>query len=339
MRNQHSSYAKAGVDIDAGNSSVELMKSAIQATHGPEVLSGVGSFGGLFSAAALKEIENPVLVASTDGVGTKVILAAQSNRYRGVGKDIVNHCINDILVQGARPLFFLDYFACSKLKPDIVAEIVSGMAEACKEANCALLGGETAEMPGVYHENHFDVAGTIIGVVDRSMVLPRDNIQSGDILVGLASTGPHTNGYSLIRAVFKGISLEYVYPELGEPLANFLLEPHRSYLPFLENPLNAKTIKGLAHITGGGFVDNIPRILPAGCGAVIRKDSWTVPPLFQLIQNLGKIDPNEMYQVFNMGIGMVAVIAANQITAFQTSVHQPTWVIGEVVKGAGVTLE
>lgn len=339
MPNEKSSYAQAGVDIEAGNRSVALMKSAVQATHGPEVLAGLGSFGGLFSAAALKEMDNPILVASTDGVGTKVMLAAQSRRYAGIGKDIVNHCIDDILVQGAQPLFFMDYFASSKLDPEIVAEVVRGMAEACQEAGCALLGGETAEMPGVYHENHFDVAGTIVGVLDKSMMLPRVDIQAGDLLVGLASSGLHTNGYSLIRSVFKGVTLEHVYPELEQPLANFLLEPHRNYFPVLDAAIQAGIPKGLVHITGGAFIDNIPRILPPGCGAIIRKSSWKIPPLFQLIQKLGEINPDEMYRVFNMGVGMVAVIGANQLDAFQTSVAEPTWVIGEVINGDGVTLE
>jgi phosphoribosylaminoimidazole synthetase len=266
------------------------------------------------------------------------MLAAQSGRYAGVGKDIVNHCIDDILVQGARPLFFLDYFASSKLDPEVVAEVVRGMAEACQEAGCALLGGETAEMPGVYHKNHFDVAGTIVGVLDQANILPCPDIQPGDLLVGLASSGPHTNGYSLIRRVFEGVSPDYVYPELGAPLADFLLEPHRNYLPVLEAALKADLPKGLAHITGGGFIDNIPRILPEGCGAVIRKASWEVPALFQLIQKLGEIDPDEMYRVFNMGVGMVAVIAPEKLTNFQSAIAEPTWVIGEVVAGYGVTL-
>ena len=339
MVEKNSAYAQAGVNIETGNRSVELMKAAVQATHGPEVLSGVGSFGGLFSAAALKEMESPVLVASTDGVGTKVMLAAQAGRYAGIGNDIVNHCINDILVQGARPLFFLDYFASSQLDPEVVAEIVEGMAEACRQVGCALLGGETAEMPGVYHKDHFDVAGTIVGVLEQSMALPHPNIQPGDLLVGLASSGPHTNGYSLIRRVFESVSLDHVYPELGAPLADFLLEPHRNYFPLLEPALKARTPKGLAHITGGGFIDNIPRILPKGFGAKVRKTSWDVPPLFQLIQNLGGIDPDEMYRVFNMGVGMIAIITKEQLNEFQQSITEPTWVIGEVVDGEGVTLE
>jgi phosphoribosylformylglycinamidine cyclo-ligase len=339
MPDNQSAYAQAGVDIEAGNRSVELIKSAVQTTHGPEVLAGIGSFGGLFSATVLKEMKNPVLVASTDGVGTKVMLAAESKRYMGVGMDIVNHCIDDILVQGARPLFFLDYFASSKLDPEVVAEVVQGMAQACRQAGCALLGGETAEMPGVYHENHFDVAGTIVGVLDQSQMLPRPGIQPGDLLVGLSSSGPHTNGYSLIRRVFAGISLDHIYPELGQPLADFLLEPHRSYLPVLEIALEAGIPKGLVHITGGGFIDNIPRILPQGCGARLRTGSWPMPPLFELIQKLGQIETGEMYRVFNMGVGMVAVLAPEQLEAFQEAVEEQTWVIGDVINGNGVILE
>jgi len=339
MPTNQSAYAQAGVDIEAGNRSVELMKSAVQATHGPEVLAGIGSFGGLFSATALKRMERPVLVASTDGVGTKVMLAAESKRFAGVGVDIVNHCIDDILVQGARPLFFMDYFASSKLDPAVVAEVVGGMAQACQQAGCALLGGETAEMPGVYHENHFDVAGTIVGILDQSQILPRPGIQPGDLLVGIASSGPHTNGYSLIRRVFAGISLEHVYPELGQPLGDILLEPHRNYLPVLETVLETGIPKGLAHITGGGFIDNIPRILPQGCGARLHKGSWPQPPLFELIHKLGQIESDEMYRVFNMGVGMVAVVAPEQLDAFQRSIEEQIWVIGEVISGKGVTLE
>jgi phosphoribosylformylglycinamidine cyclo-ligase len=224
---QRSAYAAAGVDIDAGNQAVEQMRKAVRSTYGPEVLGGIGGFGGMYDAIALKDMDEPVLVASTDGVGTKVKLAAQARRFAGIGQDIVNHCINDILVQGARPLFFLDYYAASHLVPAEIAEVVSGIASACRDAGCALLGGETAEMPGVYAPEQFDVAGTIVGLVERSRILPRPNIQAGDVLVGLASSGPHTNGYSLIRKVFDGVSLEMVYPQLGVSLADALLTPHR----------------------------------------------------------------------------------------------------------------
>jgi phosphoribosylformylglycinamidine cyclo-ligase len=335
LQSPFSAYASAGVNIDAGNRAVSLMKDAVQSTYTPAVLSEVGSFGGLFSAAALIGMSDPVLVGTTDGVGTKVTLAAAAGRYRGIGHDIVNHCINDILVQGARPLFFLDYVASSRLDPEMVAEIVTGMAEACKEAGCALLGGETAEMPGVYHAGHFDVAGTLIGVVNRPDLLPRP-VKPGDKLIGLASSGPHTNGYSLIRRLFKDVPLDHSYPELGIPLADALLAPHRSYLPLLTSHLSLLT--ALAHLTGGAFLENIPRVLPNGCGVQITKNSWPIPPLFPLMQKLGNIAELEMYRVFNMGIGMVAIVRPERVAEIQASIPEETWVIGEVVGGEGVVI-
>ncbi len=276
-----SAYAAAGVSIDNGNRAVELMSAAVRSTYTREVLAGIGAFGGLFDVSFLKEMRAPVLVASTDGVGTKVKLAAQAGDYRGIGIDIVNHCINDILVQGARPLLFLDYFASSRLVPEAVAEVVAGIADACREAGCVLIGGETAEMPGVYLPGEFDVAGTILGVVEREAILPRAGICPGDRLVGLCSVSPHTNGYSLIRRIFEGVPLGTVYPELGEPLGRALLRPHRSYLPLLRPLLeDGFPIKALAHLTGGGFIENIPRVLPQGVGALVRRGSWPVPPLY-----------------------------------------------------------
>ncbi|GAB4581609.1 MAG: phosphoribosylformylglycinamidine cyclo-ligase [Anaerolineales bacterium] len=350
ISNLPSAYASAGVNIDAGNRAVALMKDAVKSTYTPAVLSEVGSFGGLFSAAALKGMSDPVLVGTTDGVGTKVALAAQAGRYRGIGHDIVNHCINDILVQGARPIFFLDYIASSKLDPEMVAEIVTGMAEACKEAGCALLGGETAEMPGVYHNGHFDVAGTLIGIVNRPDLLPRV-ARPGDQLLGLASSGPHTNGYSLIRRIFDGVPLDHVYPELGLPLADALLAPHRSYLPLITDhrspitnhqspiPNIQSPISALAHLTGGAFLENIPRVLPEACGVRIARNSWPIPPLFSLMQKLGNISELEMYRVFNMGIGMVAIVAPEHVAEVQAGIPEETWVIGEVVEGKGVVIE
>jgi phosphoribosylformylglycinamidine cyclo-ligase len=326
-----SDYAASGVSIDAGNKAVELMKSAVKSTYGPEVLMGIGAFGGLFDASTLKSMQSPVLVASTDGVGTKVKLAAQSGRYRSVGHDIVNHCIDDILVQGARPLFFLDYFATSKLTPETCAEVVTGISEACKEAGCALLGGETAEMPGVYMPGEFDVAGTIVGVVERERILPRPDLHPGDVLVGLASSGPHTNGYSLIRKIFENIPLETVFPELGKSLADALLAPHRSYLNLLHPHL--ELVKGLAHLTGGGFIENIPRVLPENIDAAIHRDTWKVPALFQLIQQQGEVAPEEMFRVFNMGIGMVAIVDKKDVAALQKAIPEQTFVIGELVEG------
>ena len=326
-----SAYENSGVSIDAGNHAVDLMKDAVKSTYTPSVLSGLGSFGGLFDVSALKAFDHPVLVASTDGVGTKVKLAASVGRYRGIGHDIVNHCINDILVQGARPLFFMDYFATSKLTPEVTAEVVTGMAEACKESGVALLGGETAEMPGVYQPNEFDVAGTIVGVVERDDILPRNNLQAGDVLIGLASSGPHTNGYSLIRKVFSDIPLETVFPELKISLADALLAPHRSYYSILQPVL--PHIKALAHITGGGFIENIPRVLTENLDAEIYLPSWTPPPLWKLIQSEGHIATDEMYRVFNMGIGMVIIVDQTKAAEIQSLIPEQTSIIGKLING------
>lgn len=331
---KHLSYVDSGVSIEDGNKAVELMKSAVRATYNDSVLAGIGSFGGLYDAAILKQMLHPVLVASTDGVGTKVKLAAITRRYRGIGHDIVNHCINDILVQGARPLFFMDYFATSRLDPLQTAEVVRGMAEACRSASMVLLGGETAEMPGVYVPGEFDVAGTIVGFLERDNVLPRTaDLKAGDVLIGICSSGPHTNGYSLIRRVFEGTPLDTVFPELGVPLADALLAPHRSYLELLQPHLSR--VKALAHLTGGGFIENIPRVMPDTLDAVIQIGSWVVPPLWRLIQQKGHIDTQEMYHVFNMGIGMVAILAQEQAADFQRMIPEETYRIGELISGSG----
>jgi phosphoribosylamine--glycine ligase / phosphoribosylformylglycinamidine cyclo-ligase len=335
-----SAYAAAGVSIDEGDRSINMIRRAVRSTFNPRVLSDVGSFGGLFDATGLAKMDAPVLVASTDGVGTKCMLAAQAQRLKGLGHDLVNHCVNDILVQGARPLFFLDYMAFPRLDSAMVADLVCGISEACKNVDCALLGGETAEMPGVYIEGQFDLAGTIVGVVERGSVLPRRDIQPGDLLVGLGSSGPHTNGYSLIRQVFSGVHLETVYPELGEPLADVLLAPHRCYLPVLSGLLetNQPLIKGLAHLTGGGYFGNIPRILPPGCGARIDSHTWPSPPVFRLIQQLGQVAFEEMYRVFNMGIGMVLVVDPQNAEIVRETVPEQTWIIGEIVAGEEVEI-
>jgi phosphoribosylformylglycinamidine cyclo-ligase len=321
---KESAYSASGVDIDAGNRAVELMKEAVQATYTTSVLAGIGSFGGLFDVSFLKEMDHPVLVASTDGVGTKVKLAASLGRFRGIGHDIVNHCINDILVQGAKPLFFLDYFATSKLNPEQTAEVVTGIAEACKEAGMALLGGETAEMPGVYQPGEFDVAGTVVGVVEREYILPRPTIQPGDIVIGFQSSGPHTNGYSLIRKVFDDTPLDH-------SLADALLAPHRSYFNLLYPHMSK--VKACAHITGGGFIGNIPRILPEDLSAEIYLNSWEAPPLWTLIQIKGNISTEEMYRVFNMGIGMVAIVDRSEVADLRSSFSEPVFVIGQLVEG------
>ena len=324
-------YKKAGVDIDAGNLAVALMAEAVRSTYGPEVLAGIGAFGGMYAATRLCAMRDPVLVASVDSVGTKVMLAAQAGRWAGIGQDIVNHCINDVLVQGAYPLFFLDYIAMPKLDPRVVATIVSGMAEACRAAGCALLGGETAELPGLYQPGQLDVVGTMVGAVERHAIIDGKRIAKGDVLLGLPSNGPHTNGYTLIRSVFQGHALDRYLPELGCTLADALLAPHTSYLPHVQRLQSGVDVKGLAHITGGGFIDNIPRILPEGLAALVRRGSWQVPPLFQLIQRLGAVSEAEMFRVFNMGIGMVAVVPAEEATKALALAGPGAALIGEIV--------
>jgi phosphoribosylaminoimidazole synthetase len=303
-------YREAGVDIDAGNRAVELMKDAVRSTFTASVLADVGSFGGLFALENLPA--QPVLVSSIDGVGTKVKLAAQLGRWHGIGEDLVNHCVNDILVQNARPLFFLDYIAASKLDPQAVASVVAGMAAACRTAHCALVGGETAEMPGVYAEGGFDVAGAVVGLVDRAALLPRLNeMEAGDILVGLPSSGPHTNGYSLIRRAVEGQDLRQMLAD-GQTLADALLAPHRCYVSEVEAIQAAGyLIKGMAHITGGGVVENVPRMLPLHLAARIVAKSWTIPPLFQKLTRWSGIGREEAYRVFNLGVGMVLVMDAD----------------------------
>ena len=324
-------YAAAGVDIDAGNRAVELMAESVRSTYGPEVLLGIGAFGGLYESARLKGMRAPVLVASTDGVGTKTAVASAMGSYSSLGWDIVNHCINDILVQGAEPLFFLDYIAAPVLDPEMVATIVGGVAGACREAGCALLGGETAEMPGVYVSGQLDVVGTIVGVVERDEIIDGSRIATGDVLVGLPSSGLHTNGFSLVRSIFDRESYDRHGETLGRPLGEVLVEPHRSYLPQVRAMSQAATIKGLAHITGGGFVDNIPRILPSEVGAVINRAAWQVPAVFQLIESVGRVDQDEMYRVFNMGVGMVVVVAPEDVDCALEAVSGEAYVIGEVV--------
>lgn len=314
-------YADAGVNIDEGNRAIRLMSEAVASTNTEAVLSDLGAFGGLFSTAGL--VSDAVLVASTDGVGTKVELAARHGGWQGVGADLVNHCVDDILVQGARPLFFLDYIATAKLVPEIVAEIVTGMAGACRAVGCALLGGETAEMPGVYTDGSVDIAGTIVGSVSQAELWPRtDALAVGDALVGMASDSPHTNGYSLIRLLLDR-------NEPSEEFIEWLLTPHRSYLADID-ALRAAGVepKALAHITGGGFLENIPRVLPAGLGARIELGSWEVPPGFRTLVGWGDVADSEAFRIWNMGIGMVVAMAADQADAATSLGHR---VIGELV--------
>ncbi len=328
-------YAASGVDIDEGNRAVDLLKSSVAETQGASVLAGVGGFGGVFDISALKGMDHPVLVASTDGVGTKVALAAQAGRLRGVGMDLVNHCINDVLVQNAKPLFFLDYIASSKIIAEQVADIVAGMSQACVENGLSLLGGETAEMPGVYHDGHVDVAGTLVGIAERSRLLPRPTIAAGDLLVAIASSGPHTSGYSLLRRIFAALPLDTMPEPLDVSLGDALLEPHRSYLPLLRDLLDGpsfSTVKALVHITGGGLLENIPRVLPDGVGVDISIGSWPVPPLFRLIRDVSGLATDELHRTLNMGIGMIVICAPTDLSTLQAAINEETWVVGSVVE-------
>ncbi len=305
-------YAQAGVDVDLGNAVKSRIQGKVKGTHGPEVLGRIGGFGGLF-APNFKGMKEPVLVSSVDGVGTKLKIAFAMNRHDTVGQDLVNHCIDDIAVLGARPLFFLDYIGAERLEPPVFEQILAGFAKACKAGGCALIGGETAQMPGMYQRGEYDLAGTIIGVVDRKKMIDGKRITPGDVIIGLASNGLHTNGYSLARKVLlekMKLSLDAKLPGLSKPLGEELLRVHRNYQPLLAS-LPELMVKGMAHITGGGLIDNLPRVLPEGTGAVIETKRWKVPPLFKVIGENGGVDREEMYQVFNMGIGMALVVSAN----------------------------
>jgi phosphoribosylformylglycinamidine cyclo-ligase len=305
-------YRQSGVDIDAGNETVRRIKSLARATFTPGVLSDIGSFGGLFRLDR-DRLHDPVLVSSADGVGTKLKVAFMTGRHDTVGADLVNHCINDILVQGAEPLFFLDYLATGRLSPDVAEQVIGGVARACRESGCALIGGETAEMPGFYADGEYDLAGFIVGAVERSKIVDGRSIAPGDVLIGLSSAGLHTNGYSLARRVFfemAGLQPDTFVRELGVTAGAALLAPHRSYLPVVRALLEREQVKGLAHITGGGITENLPRILPENCGAEIDLNAWTAPPIFQFIQQRGGVSRDEMYRTFNMGIGLVVACAA-----------------------------
>ena len=322
------------MDIAAGQRATELIKTAVHATFGPEVLSGVGSFGGLFDISKLKGLAEPVLVASTDGVGTKTMVAAALDSWDTIGQDIVNHCLNDILVQGAEPLFFLDYVASSKLDPEKIAAVVGGAAQACRAAGCALLGGETAEMPGVYQPGELDLVGTIIGVVDKANIIDGSRIQPGDAILGLLSTGLHTNGYTLARTALHGLDWQTAHPALGQSIGEALLAVHRPYLAELRQLWEAGVeVRGLAHITGGGLLDNPLRIFPTGIGAVLHWGSWPVPPLFSLIQQRAQVPEQEMFHVFNMGLGLLVVVPAEQAALVQQILGDAIFLVGEMVRG------
>lgn len=340
MPDEQLTYRSAGVDIDEAQRALRSVTGEIRATHTENVLGGIGGFGGLYRAH-FPDISNPILVSSIDGIGTKTKVAAMMGQYGGLGKDIVNHCVNDILCQGARPLFFLDYFGCSRLSGLIFEDILRGMTEACLEVGAALIGGETAEMPGVYHEDEIDIVGSVVGVVDQDRKLPRSKVQPGDAVVGVASNGLHTNGYSLARrALFDvgGLSVRDEIPGLGSTIGEELLKPHKCYFnsvyPLLQEN---ESISAVAHITGGGFFDNIPRVLPANVRVVIEKRAWTLLPIFQLIQMTGNVPDHEMFRAFNMGVGMVLLVdrtAAPVIVQRLQDAGESAAIIGEVLAGS-----
>jgi phosphoribosylformylglycinamidine cyclo-ligase len=342
-----SAYAAAGVDIDAQEKGLARVKKLAKSTFTPGVLTEIGSFGGLFRPD-LAGMTEPVLVASADGVGTKLVVARMAGDYSSVGRDLVNHCVNDILVQGARPLFFMDYLGAGVLEPEKMVELVSGVADGCRENGCALLGGETAEMPGFYQPGDYELVGFIVGIVDRPKVLDGSKVAAGDVLVGLPSSGLHTNGYSLARKIlFDKLGLKVgdkaPWQTKKKTVGELLLAPHLSYLKPIEPLLGHPALHGMAHITGGGLTDNLPRIFPAGTHALIRVGSWPLPDLFHYLQEQGEVDSEEMFRVFNMGIGMVlAVTPAGlaEVLALLRSVGQKSYLIGTVQpEGSGVAYD
>nr|WP_092069465.1 phosphoribosylformylglycinamidine cyclo-ligase [Dendrosporobacter quercicolus]NSL47483.1 phosphoribosylformylglycinamidine cyclo-ligase [Dendrosporobacter quercicolus DSM 1736]SDL91383.1 phosphoribosylformylglycinamidine cyclo-ligase [Dendrosporobacter quercicolus] len=331
-------YREAGVDIDAGNRAVDLMKKHVRATYRPEVLGDIGGFGGLFALNA-GQYSQPVLVSGTDGVGTKLRLAFMLDRHDTIGQDAVAMCVNDILVQGAEPLFFLDYLAVGKLEPEKVAAVVSGVAQACTASGCALLGGETAEMAGFYPDGEYDIAGFAVGIVDKPKMITGEKIKPGDVLIGLPSSGLHSNGFSLVRKICferKQFPVDQYIPELSKTLGEELLTPTRLYPKMCLPLIRSCTIHGMVHITGGGFYDNIPRVLPQDCSVEIDTADWPKPPVFALLQEWGGVDWPEMYRTFNMGIGMILVVPANAVDDVRRKLadqSEESYVIGKVIAG------
>lgn len=332
-------YKQAGVDIEAGYESVERMKKHVARTMRPEVMSGLGGFGGLFDLSTLG-LKEPVLVSGTDGVGTKLLLAMKMGRHDTIGIDCVAMCVNDIVVQGAQPLYFLDYIALGKAVPERIEDIVKGIAEGCEQAGCALIGGETAEMPGMYDADEYDVAGFAVGACEKSQLITGASIQPGDAIIGLASSGIHSNGFSLVRKVVEDMPLDQYVEEIDGVLGDVLLTPTRIYVRAIQAAMQEFEIKGMAHITGGGFVENLPRMLPAGVGAAVKLDTWKVHPIFSLLQKKGKISTHEMYQIFNMGIGLAVIVkredAERAVAHFKKS-GEEAYIIGETVAGEGVS--
>lgn len=331
-------YKQAGVDIAAGNEAVERMKKHVQRTFRPEVLTGLGGFGALFGLDKSK-YEEPVLVSGTDGVGTKLKLAFAMDKHDTIGIDAVAMCVNDIIVQGAEPLFFLDYLASGRIVPEKIEAVVQGISEGCVQSGCALIGGETAEMPGMYADGEYDIAGFVVGIVDKAKIIDGSGIRPGDVVLGMASSGVHSNGFSLVRKLLleqKGYSLEQTVGELGAPLGEVLLEPTKIYVKPVQALLDQVEIKGMAHITGGGFIENIPRMLPEGADVRIDYGSWPIPPIFNLMQKDGEISHQDMFTTFNMGIGMVLVLApeaAEKAITLSGQSGEPLYRIGEVIEG------
>ena len=335
-------YKQAGVDIEAGYEAVNRMKKHVARTMRPEVMNGLGGFGGMFDLSSLG-LKEPVLVSGTDGVGTKLLLAFMMDKHDTIGIDAVAMCVNDVVVQGAAPLYFLDYIACGKADPARIEMIVKGVAEGCEQAGCALIGGETAEMPGMYEIEEYDVAGFTVGACEKSRLITGENIAEGDVLIGLASSGIHSNGYSLVRKVLlegAGMKLQDFVPEFGRTLGEELLTPTKIYVRSILSTLEKYELKGLAHITGGGFIENIPRMLPEGTGVNIQLGSWTIPTVFNYLEEKGQLQQQEMFNIFNMGIGMVAVVKkeeAEQVLAHFEQCGETASIIGTVVAGEGVS--
>ena len=337
-------YEEAGVNIEAGYEAVSRMKKHVQKTIRPGVLGGLGGFGGMFDLSVLN-LKEPVLVSGTDGVGTKLMLAFMMDRHDTIGIDAVAMCVNDIVVQGAEPIYFLDYIACGKAEPARIEAIVKGIADGCEQAGCALVGGETAEMPGMYSEEEYDLAGFAVGAVEKSAIITGQEIKQGDVLIGLASSGIHSNGYSLVRKLFlekAGMALTEQVEELGCTLGEELLRPTRIYVKSILSALKEFSLKGIAHITGGGFIENIPRMLPEGLGAELKEENWELPPVFKMMEKIGELDRTEMYNIFNMGTGMVIAVEekdASAVIEHFNSIGEKAYTIGVVTDQPGIQID
>ncbi|MFD1777077.1 phosphoribosylformylglycinamidine cyclo-ligase [Fredinandcohnia salidurans] len=335
-------YKQAGVDIEAGYEAVSRMKKHVAKTVRPEVMGGLGSFGGMFDLSKVN-VKEPVLVSGTDGVGTKLMLAFMMDKHDTIGIDAVAMCVNDIVVQGAEPLYFLDYIACGKAQPEKIEQIVKGIADGCEQAGCALIGGETAEMPGMYSEDEYDLAGFSVGVAEKSKLVTGASIKPGDVLIGLSSSGIHSNGYSLVRKVLLedgGLDLHKTYGKIERTLGEELLQPTKIYVKSLLKAMEKFEVKGMSHITGGGFIENIPRMLPEGVGAEIDYGSWPIPPIFDLLQETGNLNREEMFNIFNMGIGMVLAINEadlHELLQLLEAQGEKAYIIGRIKEGNGVT--